>query len=437
MDTTKTKAIIISLLLLFLISCSGFLLSLRKLHQQPPIVPELIVRNIDADCRIAADPEDRSLTAAAQYLRHAVRRSTGIDLEICGLPSEDEPSASPCILLSVDPEAMSAEGDAYALQLGPKQDVLLTLASDENAFAVVKALCDVWLTTDCGIGEDGSLRLDQEMIDSRLTGLDCALSGTLRILTQNLRVNDDEGGNYRVERAPRFTWLVHDYLPDIIGTQEVTESWIDYLTIGLSYKYDFFGVNREGPVKTGEWDMILYRRDRFKCLVGDGFWLSDTPDVPASMYPGSVYPRTCTWVLLLDIETGQVFYFVNTHLHPSSTEEYDYAQMQLEVLFEEMDKVYARLGEYPVFLVGDFNRQPGTETYHYVLTRLRDARLETLHDDSQINYTYHAYGSKKRLIDYCFFRGDQTVILNTRILDDDYGGYVSDHYGFLTEAYLY
>ncbi len=430
----KPKTIVISLLLLFLFSCVGLVYSLGLLHPAAPVIA-VVAQDKESRYRIVTDPEDRSLTAAAKYLAYAVKRSTGAMLELCDPSAAD--GASPCFFLAIDTEAQAADGGAYALQLDPEENIRLLLPSSDNAFAVVKTLCDTWLSPDCGIRENGALWLDQGMIDSRLMGLDCTLSGTLRILTQNILTGNADGGNSRLERAPRFTWMVHDFRPDIIGMQEVSKPWVDYLKIGLLYQYEFFGQNRSGSDSEDEWGMILYRRDRFKLLDGGSFWLSDTPEVAASKYPDSLYPRICTWVLLKDLETGQVFYFENTHLHHAYSEDFDFALRQLEVLFEEMDKVYDRLGRHPVFLVGDFNRSPQSDTYRFALSRLRDARVEALRNSSRIDYTYHNFGRKKQLLDHCFYQGDQLVILDYHIVDESYGGYISDHYGVLTEAFFY
>ena len=76
------------------------------------------------------------------------------------------------------------------------------------------------------------------------TGLDL----DLKILSQNVRCADDEGGNTVLQRTTRLKGLIDEYKPDIIGTQETTFEWRQYLR--TLKEYAVVGSSRNGHTAT-------------------------------------------------------------------------------------------------------------------------------------------------------------------------------------------
>jgi endonuclease/exonuclease/phosphatase family metal-dependent hydrolase len=93
------------------------------------------------------------------------------------------------------------------------------------------------------------------------------------------------------------------------------------------------GVGSLGGSK-GMHTAIFFNAAQFSLSEEGTFWLSDTPDIPGSKGWGNVLPRTCTWVRLVDKDSGQAFYFYNTHL---------------------AQHIHARSFPDPFVLMGDFN----------------------------------------------------------------------------------
>ena len=251
------------------------------------------------------------------------------------------------------------------------------------------------------------------------------------VLTQNIRYADDEGGNMVVQRAPRFNLLVEQYQPDIMCIQEDNRMWAPILEKFYADRYGFHGMYSGGPVANngqgGNKQLIFYRSDRYEQLESGGFWLSDTPE-EASKLEGSKSIRSCTWVLLKDKLTRQTLFVCNTHLDTISDE---VRIAQLEILYQQ---VGSYMEKYPTVFCGDFNARPDGGVYAEVTKTLLDPHetAAVKADDYQFTYTAYDTTTDPRRLDYLFYNEFLTA-QSYRILTDQYDGYISDHYGAMTE----
>ncbi len=246
------------------------------------------------------------------------------------------------------------------------------------------------------------------------------------VMSQNVRYGNDGENKNVSDRAPRFKQLVELYKADLIGTQETTPTWNKFYEENLK-DYGMIGCSRDGEnAKTGEWGTILYRRDRFEVMDSDTFWLSDTPE-KVSRVSGSKCNRICTWALLKDKNTDKIFVFANTHLDHGTDE---VREDQIEILFKELSDL---MSKYPIILTGDFNATPSSAVYATATKTLKDSRTEATENRSVVNHTYDGYGtSSGKIIDYCFYN-DKASATWYKVANDQFGGYVSDHYGVVTE----
>jgi endonuclease/exonuclease/phosphatase family metal-dependent hydrolase len=308
------------------------------------------------------------------------------------------------------------------------QDQRLTLAIADKAelYCFVRAFVE-HLTDLLEQDAAGQWHLYADKVQT-LSDMPTAYDTRVRVLTQNLRYANDAGGNSVAERAVRFTALVEEYRPDIIGTQEATPLWTQCLTQNLSDEYDMIGVFRDGTGHAGdEANYVLYRKDRFELVDSGTFWLTDEPE-EVGRVEGALCNRICTWAYLRDVRTNELLMIANTHLDHSND---NIRKAQIEVLLNELS---TDIQSYPVLLTGDFNSLRNSDPYKAIeKAGLNDGEKKAWVNDSDLDYTCHLYRGHGDTIDYCFYTKQWTP-LYARIVSDDYGGYVSDHYGVIVDV---
>lgn len=449
----KSLALILLDLLLAVLVVRGTLWYVQRREYR---AEHIVAAPKEEPVRIYYTPDDNAASAAANYLAYAMEQTLGLESELvnepddefrgisilCGTEVPDEPEKKATIVfaaaaMSEDDAGDVLENAVYSLRL-ENDGVCILIPDRKNCFGAVKAITDRWLQTDCGVTGDGELVISQAMIDRYLLNLKTEVTGEIRILTQNLRNRDDGEGKTIEERSSRFFQLVEEYKPDLIGTQECIDVWLQKLQGALSDRYASFNCPCMGPDKgTSDSNAILYRKDRFTFLDGDTFWLSNTPSVVASKLNYNGVVRICTWVLLYDSETEKTILFSNTHLQNTIDDPEFYHEVrarQAEILLWKLCENENKLAKYPGFLTGDFNGSAKEPFYSLITEVYDDARISAVAEDSTVDFTWHNYGDRHSLIDYCFHSKGSISILDYRILDDWYDGYVSDHYGILVTA---
>lgn len=214
----------------------------------------------------------------------------------------------------------------------------------------------------------------------------------LRLMSYNIYYSD-----LREERLAKVAQMINKYAPDIMGLQEAnTTTWRDFLLKEFGDKYDYVGTGREAG-GVGESTPILYRKDKFKLLESDTFWLSDTPLV-CSKYPSSRQNRIFTYVLLARKSDGKKFLVVNTHLDTATAEA---KLLQVASLKKQLHDLC--LDEYPLILTGDMNAR------RLEADGVIDSILAMGVEDSY-NMAFTRYGMAN--IDYCFLDPKLAVVTN-------------------------
>ena len=172
---------------------------------------------------------------------------------------------------------------------------------------------------------------------------------TIKIMSQNLRIDSDlEKGtdnDIRVRRY-RFKWLVDKYDPDVVGMQEVDDTWMAALPedFGSTYTIYYFGRNEGGK---GEGTPVMWKTAKYKKLKTGAFWLSESPNVCSLSYDTNS-PRIVNWVQLEDKETKARFTIYSTHYgFYGSKEIYSKIRQQMIQAFNDRPG-YS-------FWMGDFN----------------------------------------------------------------------------------
>ena len=118
-----------------------------------------------------------------------------------------------------------------------------------------------------------------------------------KVVSFNIRHCDDKDGNSVSERAPRLSRIVLPYDADVIGFQEYSEAWVEYINKDFSDEYEIF--NKWRAKSNHESAPILWKKNKFKCIDKGFFWLSDTPEKESRGWDErfNCY-RICQWVIL-------------------------------------------------------------------------------------------------------------------------------------------
>ena len=248
------------------------------------------------------------------------------------------------------------------------------------------------------------------------------LQQPLSVGTCNVRWDNPGDGEHRWERRrERLRDFLRSWAPDVLGLQEPLRPQIDYLRQALP-EYDAVGVGRDDGVVAGEFCPILYRRDRFQPTDGGTFWLSEEPNTPGSLAWGARHPRICTWITLVERDTGVSFSMYNLHLdHESQTARENSVALLLE-------RVQQHTVSGPVLVLGDFNAQPD----NLAVTRLQSSASPPLKNvlAAAPEGTFHDFtgDALDGPIDYIFHSPDWQVLSAQVLRGDGLRPFLSDHF---------
>ena len=252
----------------------------------------------------------------------------------------------------------------------------------------------------------------------------------------NLNV-PSEGRRFKAQQ------VITDNAPDIIGTQELLDIQLRDVAgesdgNGL-VGYNYYGVGREDGATKGEYAAIFYRADRFTQLDAGTFWLSPTPDVPGSQYPGAGTVRIASWVKLEDNLSHQQLFVLDTHLDNVSYAANLYSAGLIQSRLPDLSDGA------PVLLLGDFNETESSNVVHTMLgennpsgVQLSDAYRD-VHPVRQYNEaTFHNFSGSTSgsRIDF-ILNSDALTPQSAEIIHTSYDGkYPSDHFPVVVDFTL-
>lgn len=272
----------------------------------------------------------------------------------------------------------------------------------------------------------------------------------LTVGTFNIRFETDKDTNERswTFRRTGVVQLIKDYDFEIVGFQESQSQQRTYLKNNLS-DYTFYETD-EGPC-------LAWKTEKFVQLDEGYFYLSATPDIPSSPYPGwvSTNPgrrRLCQWAKLEDRETGKKILYLNTHLEVTSSGTSITEEEAVTIRTKSAELICNRIaslnssGEFVVILGGDMNSAT-TEAAHtdYFKVQLTDPYYRSadlgVKEGPVATYNAYSYEEEQRSkwyhrIDYLYYKGAMDV-LKYKVIDDLYNGYYpSDHWPVMVKFTL-
>ena len=181
----------------------------------------------------------------------------------------------------------------------------------------------------------------------------------LSVMSFNIRRGTaKDGKNHWTFRRNRVCELLNHYRPDVLGLQEALDFQVSEIRAMLP-GYEKVGIGGLGGSK-GLFNAIFYDAVRFVPTAEGTFWFSDTPDIARSKGWGNILPRTCTWVRLIERDSGQAFYFYNVHLDHISQR----SRKKSVVFLTQF--IYTRSSPDPFVLTGDFNAREKSAPIQYL-----------------------------------------------------------------------
>ncbi len=252
-----------------------------------------------------------------------------------------------------------------------------------------------------------------------------ASSQSLKVMTYNIRLNiASDGENAWPNRKGFLSSQIQFYEPDIFGIQEALPDQITDISNALK-QYANVGIGRDGEGK-GESSNIYYKKERFKVLETQTFWLSETPGEISKGWDAALN-RVCSYALLSDKTTGKRFWVFNTHLDHIG----EMARTKsIKLILSKIEAV--NRPDYPVIFMGDFNSEPGAERIVSLKKEMIDSRSASKNAPFGPSGTFNGFKHNEpvtHLIDYIFIsKNEKLKVLKYAILSDSKDlKYPSDH----------
>lgn len=314
-------------------------------------------------------------------------------------------------------DAIKAEKEALMADADPANNSAILV--DENV---------VWLYGDCLAAILDSANQLVKMFDSSSNGNVTLESGLytventpIRCMSYNVYVgtNVEAGLGAPRERKSGIVKTIYNYMPDVIGVQEASNTWMTMLKAELKKDYDFVGIGRESANNTstmssGEACAIFYNKEKYSVVESNTFWLTDTPN-KQSRHPDSEYIRIVTYAIFERKSDGYRFMHVNTHLDFANKVQMD----QVAIMLELIDKTGF---EGLTFVTGDFNMLPSASAYQLML----DAGFVNSFDLARIK----SEPNIKSMIDFCFVRDNtaNVVVENHYVANEEVDKVYNDRF---------
>lgn len=209
--------------------------------------------------------------------------------------------------------------------------------------------------------------------------------------------------------------------PDILGVQECSVLWYDFLCQKLGDRYNVVG--ELNHTSTQKWrNAIFYKKDKFELLETKTQWLSANPS-NASRLTGETQYRILTYAVLKDVKTGATFAHCNTHM----TIIEEVRESQFRVLVKLLEKL-----DYPIVMTGDFNTRENSQYYQ----KITNFGLYSAHVMTSANDPAHTVSSST--IDFCFVDPAHMGVVRHEVIEETVNGVEpSDHNAVVVKFRFY
>lgn len=247
----------------------------------------------------------------------------------------------------------------------------------------------------------------------------------MNVMTFNVRyTNETDGRHAWSKRKDILLRFIKDQHPDLLGTQELTDTAKAFLEPQLS-EYAVVGDGREAD-RSGERCAVFVRKDTFEVLRSETVWLNGDFHKAGDADPEEGFARICSMVLIQERSTGRKVRVFNAHIAYQSQRAIATNSIQLARYIRRFNST-----RIPWILMGDFNSSI-THPFHVPFLTMAQEAYTTLNQPRP--NTFHAFGDPQGLdaIDFIYAHGLKFKSVTTLTTQLD-GLYPSDHYPVLAE----
>ncbi|RKQ51259.1 endonuclease/exonuclease/phosphatase family metal-dependent hydrolase [Roseivirga pacifica] len=243
-----------------------------------------------------------------------------------------------------------------------------------------------------------------------------------KVVTLNIRYGTPaDHENAWKNRRKRLLAVFKSYSDQIIATQEALPLQIKDILQNNS-ELEVVYRSRTKAQDDGPANAIFYSKRNWELVTHETFWLSNTPEEPASKSWGNSLPRTASIVVLEHKSSGKQIKLLNVLLdHRSEESREKSVELILRKLMTEVEPM-------PTLVVGDLNVRP-TDA---IVSRMEEFFTDTFEGDILLACTYHNYqgGSHCPRYDYIFFQENAGIKKTGYKIDkwESKGLYPQDHY---------
>ena len=351
---------------------------------------------------------------AAQSIRSALREQFGINLSII---NNGKTPGDCAIIIGNVKNATSSGCDAALAACGDGEGLVYFEGTR------------VYIT---GKDTDALRRAADEFLNNCLS-VDKVKDGMLTVPTDTLRVSTSDN-IYTVmsfnllvakESEPdRFNAAltqINAADPDILGVQECSVLWYEFLCQHLGDRYNVVGELNHSSTQMWR-NAIFYKKDKFELLETKTQWLSATPSGASRLSDETQY-RILTYAVLKDVKTGATFAHCNTHM----TIIEEVRESQFKVLVKLLEKL-----DYPIVMTGDFNTREGSQYYQ----KITDFGLYGAQVMTSANDPAHTVSSSS--IDFCFVDPAHMGVVKHEVIEETVNGVEpSDHNAVVVKFRFY
>jgi endonuclease/exonuclease/phosphatase family metal-dependent hydrolase len=265
---------------------------------------------------------------------------------------------------------------------------------------------------------------------------------TARIMTANILADAfaDSSYNKASYRAEIFAGMLVAYTPDVIGLQEVDESWNQAIDDYLARLQSAHGITYSRHLATYEgkvnYTSLLYRSDKFKVEdsgVNPFTWWTDRS------FNHNYHMRNISWAQFSSLaDAGKKFIVANTHwsyrtehadgktyLANSATpiaanELREQCKNETNNFMSKLKQTYSGM---PIFLTGDFN----TSLSFFTQSGWTPTAFRIISEEAKTNGTSLSTVPVSGHYDHLFGTGNYTVRHYAFFTDTDYHNLLTDH----------